>query len=444
MKLDQITHIGRRRLAHINSRGFTSAASSSSDGAPGWAHGFVFSFASCWRNALQAKVNSCRECSSSLFGHDVCGQVLGPRNKTHTHAHRKTMLLDRLLRRGLISGIYPESQEYREKLRRLLVRPVAVYTGFDATSSSLHVGNLATIVSSLYFYSHGHQVICVIGDATAQIGDPAGHTRDRRRMDKTVISDNAESLEATLRTLFDNYRSHFFGGGTSARNQHCPPLEAIKPPIFLRNSEWYQDRNVIDFIDEVFREVRVGGLLHKKSIQDRLKTKEGMNMAEFSYQIFQAFDWLELTRRHNCLLQIGGNDQQGNIYTGHDLIKKRLKRTDSIGLLAPLITNNKGKKLGKTTEKSNSAIWLHPNQTSPFDLYQFFHRTPDSDVEKFLKVFSFHDEDRIDELIKTRLGDKSDIWHCQRKLAEHVCLLVHGRDGLEEARVLTESTYHKK
>lgn len=342
-------------------------------------------------------------------------------------------LFDKLLRRGLINGIYPESNEYRNKLRHILSskKQATVYTGFDATSTSLHVGNLVTIMSSLYFYGQGHQVICLIGDATTRIGDPSGHTRDRKNIDQSDIVRNASSIETTLKNLFKNYEKNFLA---------CNQSE-IKSPVFVRNSEWYSGVDVIDFVSDIFRDVRVGGLLHKKSIQERLKSNEGMSMSEFSYQIFQAFDWLQLRKRYDCHLQIGGNDQQGNIYTGHDLIKKRLGCSDSIGLLAPLLTNSKGKKLGKSTESSSSGIWLSANLTKPYDLYQFFHRTPDSDVENFLKIFSFYEDDHIDELIRTRLKDKSDIWHCQRLLAEHACRLIHGQEGLNEAKRITESLF---
>ena len=346
-------------------------------------------------------------------------------------------LFDKLLKRGLISGIYPESVEYRIKLKELLSNgPRTVYTGFDATASSLHIGNLATLINLLHLQRHGHQVICVIGDATTLVGDPAGRSKERQRFgDKSVIDQNASNIEQTLNKLFKNFNSCFPETKVNLKS-------SILQPIIVRNSLWYSDKNVVDFVGDVFREVRVGGLLHKKSIQERLQSREGMNMSEFCYQIFQAYDWLELRRRYNCQLQIGGADQGGNIYTGHDLIKKRLRQTDSIGLLAPLITSGKtGKKLGKSTDKSSSSIWLREEQTSPFDLYQFFHRTPDCDVEKFLKVFSFYEEEVIADLIENYLKKPDDIWFCQHKLAEHACMLVHGKEGLDIARRKTNELF---
>lgn len=349
-------------------------------------------------------------------------------------------LLDKLLRRGLITGIYPESIDFRNRLRQVLTSKSTVYTGFDATAPSLHVGNLATIVNSLHFQADGHQVICVIGDATAQIGDPSGHNKDRQKLTKAVIEYNASCLEETLRQIFQNFRKYFLDADIFKRS-HTGQSITVKEPIFIRNSEWYNDRNVVEFVSNVFREVRVGWLLHKTSIQERLKTREGMNAAELCYQIFQAYDWLILWERYNCQLQIGGNDQSGNIYTGHDMIKRQFKSRDSFGLLTPLITI-KGKKLGKSTEKFRSGIWLRSDKTSPFDLYQFFHRTPDADVRMFLRVFSFYDDQIITDFIDNHLKNPKDIWYCQRKLAEHACLLVHGPVGLDEAKRETEKVFH--
>ena len=349
-------------------------------------------------------------------------------------------LLDKLLRRGLISGIYPESDGFRDKLRGLLRNNTAtIYAGFDATATSLHVGNLVALINLLYFQRHGHRVICVIGDATAKVGDPSGHTRDRKVIAKDVIANNAQSIEQTLKRIFRNFNDHILPTVPTETTQ------ALTQPIILRNSAWYNDKQVVDFVSDTFRMVRVGSILHKTSIRERLATQEGINMAEFSYQIFQAYDWLELRKRYDCRLQLGGSDQGGNIYTGHDLIKKCLGEKDSIGLLTPLITSGKsGKKLGKSTGKPQDGIWLNAEQSSPFDLYQFFHRTPDKNVEMFLKVFSFLDDSHIEDLIKNHLRVREDIWFCQRKLAEQVCLLVHGVEGLNTAKSMTDDLYPRK
>lgn len=342
-------------------------------------------------------------------------------------------LLDKLTRRSLLGNVYPEGENFRTRIKNLLKEPQTVYAGFDATSSSLHVGNLATIMNLIHFFERGHRVICVVGDATTQLGDPSGHTRDRKKLDKGLIEKNASSIEETLKKLFINYNSYFRQTSDKSKTEF---------PMIIRNSQWYEDKNVIDFVSDIFREVRVGGLLHKKSISERLKTKDGMNMSEFCYQIFQSYDWIELYRRFQCRFQLGGSDQAGNIYTGHDIIKKLNESSDSFGLLTPLITHNKtGKKLGKSSDSERSNTWLRPELTSPYDLYQFFHRTPDNDVEKFLKVFTFYEDSTIEDLINNHLKDSLDIWYCQRKLAESVCKLVHGEEGLDSAQRQTLANF---
>lgn len=343
-------------------------------------------------------------------------------------------LIEKLLRRKLIGAIYPESDEYRNKLQKILKKPATIYAGFDATSNSLHVGNLATIMNLIHFQRHGHRVICVIGDATAQIGDPSGHIDDRAKLDRSLIDSNATAIEKSLRNVFTNHELYFKEGASSI----------MQDLIVIRNSSWYQDKNVIEFISDIFREVRVGSLLHKKSISERLKSSAGLNMSEFSYQVFQAYDWLQLRKMYNCSLQLGGSDQAGNIYTGHDMIKKISSAKDSIGLLTPLITNEKtGKKLGKSADNdSQSNIWLNPKVTSPYNLYQFFHRTPDHDVEKFLKVFSLYEDNEIESMIQTNLKKSEDTWFCQRKLAGHVTKLVHGEDGLKSAKRISHAFFN--
>lgn len=348
-------------------------------------------------------------------------------------SHRTSIcLLETLTRRAIVGNIYPESLEYRDKLKSLLQKPATIYAGFDATATSLHIGNLAAFMGLLYFHRLGHKVICVIGDATTQVGDPSGHAKDRKRIDLESIEKNASSIETIVQRLFKNYRSQF----------HNDSDATLQEPLVIRNSTWFKDTNAVEFIGEIFREVRVGELMHRKSISERLKSSYGMNMSEFCYQILQAYDWLELRRRYDCKLQLGGADQAGNIYTGHDLIKKRLKCKDSIGLLTPLITSSvTGRKLGKTSNESQGNIWLKPELTSPYDLYQFFHRTPDADVEKFLKIYSLYDDKTIEDLIYSHLKKPGDFWYCQKKLAEHVCQLVHGEEGLTSARELTQARF---
>lgn len=212
---------------------------------------------------------------------------------------------------------------------------------------------------------------------------------------------------------------------------------------FLTNSQWYKDKNVISFIAEHFKQIRMGGLLHKKSLSERINSPTGMNLSEFCYQVFQAYDWLHLRTELDCRIQIGGMDQSGNIYTGHELIKK-VSATDTFGLLTPIITNQNGKKIGKSNDSqdsTDSTVWLDGSKTSPFKLYQYFHRVPDTKVDEFLRIYTFIDDHTIEDMMVKHLKKPDDVWFCQRKLAEHVCLLLHGKQGLESAKKLTKVFY---
>lgn len=349
---------------------------------------------------------------------------------------KPTCLLEHLFKRSLVGRIFPDSPEYTQKLKHLLKQPRAVYAGFDATGSSLHIGNLATIMNLLHFHRYGHKVICVIGDATARIGDPSGHTEDRKEVATESIMRNAASIEETLRRVFSNFNQYF--NDDTSKSEH-------KSPIIVRNSSWYKDKDVVEFVGDIFRQVRVPGLLKRKAIADRMACDSaGLNMSEFCYQIFQAYDWVTLRRLYDCRVQIGGSDQEGNINTGHDLIKKCFATVphDSFGILGNLITNEKGTKLGKSSVQSNH-IWLRPEMTSPYNLYQFFRRTPDKDVEKFLKIYSFYDDKTIESFIYKHLKKPEDVWYCQKKLAEHVVQLVHGEEGLKSAKRITHAFFQR-
>lgn len=331
----------------------------------------------------------------------------------------KLSLLDRLMKRCLVSLTYPDNKDVLNNIRNELKQPSTVYAGFDATSDSLHIGNLAILMNLLHFHRDGHQVICLIGDSTVKIGDPSGHTMDRKQIETSTINQNASSIETTIRNVFSNFSSHF---------SHRIDCQGIKPPIIVRNSSWYTNINVIDFVNDIFRVIRVGDLLHKKSIQDRLASREGMNMSEFSYQIFQAFDWHTLRTRYDCKFQVGGSDQAGNIYTGYELLKKYTGKRDTYGLLVPLIVDQSGKKLGKSAQATQSSqVCLNAARTSPTKLYKTVMISPHSVIERLLKVYTFLEMDEIEDMIQNKLKTKNDVTYCHRKLAEDMCLLVHGQ-----------------
>lgn len=205
----------------------------------------------------------------------------------------------------------------------------------------------------------------------------------------------------------------------------------------MNNADWYRDIDVISFLSTVGRRFRLGEMLSRQSVSSRLKSSEGMSFTEFSYQILQSYDWLHLCRNHDCTIQIGGNDQIGNITSGFDLL---CAETDARiwGLTVPLVTTSAGEKIGKT---AGNAVWLNPDKFSPFDLYQFFLNLADADVEKYLKLFTFLSDGEITAVLKKHnesLGKR----YGQMVLAEQVTCLVHGEFGVEQAKRWTEAFFH--
>nr|CAD7430564.1 unnamed protein product [Timema monikensis] len=286
----------------------------------------------------------------------------------------------KLKERGMLQDIFPDNSS-QEIIDLLNSGQQCVYAGFDPTAQSLHIGNLLVLVNLLHWQRAGQRVVALVGGATGLIGDPSGRTNERIALD----------------------------------------------PSFL---------NAVDLVGQIGRHFRMGTMLSRHSVQSRLASEGGMSFTEFCYQIFQAYDWLQLLQKYDCRFQVGGNDQMGNIMSGHDLIS-RLTKTKVYGLTLPLITSESGDKFGKS---SGSAIWLDSRKTSPFQLYQFFIRVKDSDVGKLLKLFSFEPPGTIDEFVQKH-QTKPELRIAQKKLAEQVTLLVHGEEGLRSALQSSATLY---
>lgn len=329
----------------------------------------------------------------------------------------------KLNERGIFKTITPEGSG--PDLYRLLSAPQPVYCGFDPTADSLHVGNLLAIIALIHCQRVRHEPIAVVGSATAQIGDPSGKTKDRDTIDHQTIQTNAAGIMENLHRIFTNHEKHFW-----------KQEKELKPLKLLDNSEWYKDKNIIDFLSEVGRKFRMSQMLAKHSVQSRLGTREGMSFTEFTYQIFQSYDWLHLLQNHGCHIQIGGNDQLGNITAGTEFIEKCVKER-AFGLTIPLVTTSVGQKIGKS---EGNAIWLSANKTTPYELYQYFINTADSDVEEYLNLFTFLSDDEIKRILKKHKVNSADR-NAQRKLAENVVTLVHGEEGLTQARRWTEALW---
>ncbi|ELT97168.1 hypothetical protein CAPTEDRAFT_18730 [Capitella teleta] len=330
----------------------------------------------------------------------------------------------KLHERGIFQNIFPE--ERSPDLQRALVgSQQCMYCGFDPTADSLHVGNLLAIIALLHGQRAGHNVIAVLGSATAQIGDPSGKNKERDAMDKSTINANVESISKSLDAIFRNHAEHFW-----------PFEKELSPPKILQNGEWYKDKSIIHFLSTTGRNFRMGSMLQRDSVKSRLSTAEGMSLTEFMYQVFQAYDWLHLHKNHKCTIQLGGNDQLGNIVAGFELVKK-VTNKELFGITIPLLTTKSGHKFGKS---AGNAIWLNAKRTSAFHFYQHFLRLADTEVEKYLNLFTFLRNDQISEIIKQHDKDRSKRI-AQKKLASEVTLLVHGDEGLSSALRCTEALY---
>ncbi|KAJ1665928.1 tyrosyl-tRNA synthetase [Coemansia sp. RSA 1813] len=350
-----------------------------------------------------------------------------------------TNVIDTLRERNFIHDV--TSQD----IHRCAASPVAVYCGVDPTAESLHLGNMVTLMSLLHFHVAGHQAIPLVGNATGMIGDPSGRSSERVALDRGTLANNIAGIEAQL--------ERFFTRGTQYALKRIPEIDAhsLKEIRILHNADWYHGMNVLTFLGSVGRYSRVGAMMARDSVKARLGSASGISFTEFSYQLLQAYDFWYLFHNHGCRIQIGGSDQWGNITAGTDLIH-RMDRdqaqntgvirehssssdTDSaFGLTIPLLTTSSGEKFGKS---AGNAIWLDERKTSPFDIYQFFIKTADSDVERFLKMFTFLPLKTIQEVVAEHQAFPEK-FAAQRMLAAEVTELIHGESGVQQALCATE------
>ncbi|XP_051885950.1 tyrosine--tRNA ligase, mitochondrial [Pristis pectinata] len=333
--------------------------------------------------------------------------------------------ISQLHQRGLLKDVFPAA----DGLQRLLSAGAqGLYCGFDPTADSLHVGNLLALVGLLHFQRAGHRVLVLLGGATARLGDPSGRSSEREAVSADTVRENARSIQEGILGVFRNHRACF-----------CSDAEAttLGPVSVVNNSDWYEGKELVEFIGTVGRHFRMGTMLSRHSVQARLKSPEGMSFTEFTYQMFQAYDFYHLYQHHGCRIQLGGTDQLGNIMSGYEFISK-VTGQDVYGIMVPLVTSASGDKLGKT---AGNAVWLNRNKTSPFELYQYFVRQPDSSVERYLKLFTFIPLPEIESIMVNHKKDPGKRI-AQKRLAAEVTKLVHGKEGLESAKRCTNALYH--
>ncbi len=290
-----------------------------------------------------------------------------------------------------------------------LAEPGVVYAGFDPSSNSLQAGNFVTIMALAHFQRCGHKVIALAGGATGMIGDPSGKTSERTLLTQEQVAANTEGIRENLSRFLD------FDHPTV-------------PAVIVNNNDWLGEFSFLDFLRDIGKHFRMGAMLGRESVRARLASESGMSFTEFSYALLQAYDFLHLHDTAGCRFQIGGSDQWGNITAGIDLVRK-LRGEEVYGITIPLVCDSAGQKFGKS---EGNAVYLDARKTSPYDFYQFFFRTTDADVARFLKIFTFLSLDAIAEL-EAGLKESPEQRAAQRKLAEEVTRAVHGDAGLNVA-----------
>jgi len=313
-------------------------------------------------------------------------------------------IIDTLAARGLVADV--TSPDIHDAVKQ----PVVVYAGFDPTCESLQVGNLVTIMALAHFQRCGHRVVAVAGGATGMIGDPSGKTDERALLSPEAVARNVAGIKENLSRFLD------FDHPTV-------------PAMIVNNSDWLGQFTFIDFLRDVGKHFRIGSMLGKESVRARLNSEAGMSFTEFSYQLLQAYDFLHLYDSEQCILQIGGSDQWGNITAGVDLIH-RLRGGKALGMTIPLITDSSGQKFGKSAD---NAVYLSESRTSIYDFYQFFVRSKDDQVIELLKIFTFlplREIDAIEEQVQAEPAQRT----AQKTLAAEVTRAVHGERGLKLAQ----------
>ena len=317
-------------------------------------------------------------------------------------------LISELKERGLYASTSGNLEE-------LLKTPTAFYVGTDPTADSLHLGHLLAFTTAKLLQSYGHKPIVLLGGATAFIGDPSFKAEERKLLSTETVAHNIKGIHAQVSRLLDFNSAEKNGA------------------IMVNNYDWMKDFSFIDFAREVGKCISVNYMMAKESVKKRLERDgNGMSFTEFTYQLIQGYDFVELYKKYNCKLQIGGSDQYGNGTTGIELIRRMVGGNDACMLTWPLVTKADGTKFGKS-EKGN--VWLDAEKTSPYEFYQFWLNQSDEDSERFIKMFTLIPLDKINEMIARHRENPSKRM-LQRRLAEYMTDMVHGKetlDGVQQA-----------
>ena len=309
-------------------------------------------------------------------------------------------------------GYFYQCTNEKELTELLNKKKIKAYIGFDCTAQSLHVGSLLQIMCLRLLQHHGHQPIVLLGGGTTRIGDPSGKDKTRKILSENEIEKNAKNIEKILKNYLD----------TSDKK--------VKP-IFVNNYKWLKNLNYISFLRDIGKHFTINKMLTFESVKNRLDREQSLSYMEFNYMILQAYDFLELNKKENCILQIGGSDQWGNIVNGVELIK-RYSDNQVFGLTTPLITLASGAKMGKTAD---GAIWLDKKLLSPYDYWQFWRNTDDNDVIKFLKFFTDEKIESIQNLKDVNINNLKVL------LANKTTEMLHGKKESKNSEKIAKETF---
>ena len=328
----------------------------------------------------------------------------------------RNSFLDELKWRGMLHQFTPDVDEHLSESPRI------GYIGFDPTSDSMHIGNLVQIMILIHFQRYGHKPIALIGGATGMIGDPSGKSSERKLLDQKKLEKNSLALKKQFLKFLDFSEKH------------------LNSAEMINNFDWMKEFSLIDFSREVGKYITVNYMMSKESVKKRIsdESSEGMSFTEFTYQLIQGYDFLELFRNKKCTIQIGGSDQWGNITTGIELIRKKLSKK-VYSITCPLMTKSDGSKFGKTEEGN---IWLDKSKTSPYKFYQYWLNLSDKDAEKYIKIFTLLNKNQILELIEKHKKNPHERI-LQNKIAEEVTFMVHSQKDLENAKIASKILFGK-
>ncbi|NOR28967.1 MAG: tyrosine--tRNA ligase [Lutibacter sp.] len=309
--------------------------------------------------------------------------------------------------RGMLHDMMPETEEY------LLKNKTTGYIGFDPTADSLHIGSLVPIIILMHFQKAGHNPVALVGGATGMVGDPSGKSDERNLLDEETLNKNIAGVKGQLARFLD------FDNSTS---ENAAQL--------VNNYDWMKGISLIEFVRDVGKHITVNYMMAKDSVKKRIdsESKTGMSFTEFTYQLFQGYDFYHLYKENNCKLQMGGSDQWGNITTGTELIRRKAQGK-AYALTCKLITKADGTKFGKT---AGGNVWLDANRTSPYKFYQYWLNSSDEDAEKYIKIFTFLDKETIEQLIAEH-KEAPHVRVLQKKIGEEVTVMTHGKEAYNNA-----------